>query len=129
VSLPSCCVLKDQKCYSYPRIAGEPCIPGAGADHPEKCGPGLVCRADTKKCEAPKLLGELCYPGFPCASGYSCVNAFRLCARTSQLAGEYCDPAAGPTECAAGLTCSAQWPYCVRAPVTVQSKLQKARAF
>lgn len=42
------------KCYNYPRVTGEPCIPGAGEDSLEKCGPGLVCRADTKKCDAPK---------------------------------------------------------------------------
>ncbi|KAI7844318.1 hypothetical protein COHA_002116 [Chlorella ohadii] len=108
------CSTSDQKCYNYPRIAGEPCIPNAGADSLEKCGPGLVCRPDTKKCEAPRLMGELCFPGFPCASGFSCVNAFRQCARASQLAGEYCDPAVGPSECSAGLSCSAQWPYCVR---------------
>ncbi len=54
-SLPSSNYLcADQKCYNYPRIAGEPCIPNAGADSLEKCGPGLVCRPDTKKCEAPR---------------------------------------------------------------------------
>lgn len=44
----------DLKCYNYPRIVGEPCIPGAGDDSLEKCGPGLVCRPDTKKCDTPR---------------------------------------------------------------------------
>lgn len=115
------CSTSDLKCYNYPRIVGEPCIPGAGNDSLEKCGPGLVCRPDTKKCDTPRFIGELCYPGFPCAAGYSCVNAFRQCARTNQLAGEYCDPAAGPNECSTGLTCSVQWPYCVLASVQART--------
>ena len=44
----------DLKCYNDPRIAGEPCVPNAPEDSHEKCGPGLVCRDDTHKCDTPK---------------------------------------------------------------------------
>lgn len=44
----------DLKCYRSPRIANEPCVPGAPTNSTERCGPGLVCRPDTKRCDTPK---------------------------------------------------------------------------
>ena len=112
------CSTSDLKCYNWPRIADEPCN---STNPDEVCGPGLVCRTDTRRCAPLGAYGTACYMGvggdWPCAAGLACANGLRECHNSPLTKDEPCDPAAdaaSPESCptGAGLACNPLYPYC-----------------
>lgn len=81
--LSSCWVDADTCCSgrhvaNCPQAAQQSC---SGLLDPTSTVPDLL-RPELPPCH--RFIGELCYPGFPCAAGYSCVNAFRQVRQTKE---------------------------------------------